>query len=175
LKNINKKITNIVYWVLFLFVVLIAIIPTFSGLNIPLSFKLFAVQTGSMEPTIKVGDLIFVKGQNNYKVDDVITYNSGFGASKTVITHRIVDINEDGTFKTKGDFNTAADIDSVSKQNIIGKYILRIPLLGYPINFVKTPLGFLILIVIPAVIISYEEFKKIKNEISSRKIKTENI
>jgi len=167
LKKISKKIQNIIYWTLLLFVVLIAILPTISSLNIQLPFRAFAVETGSMEPTIKVGDLIFVKEEKGYAKGDIITFD--FKNNKTPITHRIEEINVDGTYKTKGDANSASDVDNVSKEQVIGKYFLRIPLLGYPINFVRTPLGFLILIVIPAIVISYEEFNKIKNEIYLRK------
>ena len=165
----NKRIANTIYWALFLFVILVALIPTLSTVGVEIPFKLYAVQTGSMAPTIKVGDLIFVKEQENYKVDDIVTFQGGRGESETTITHRIIGVDEDGVFTTKGDFNTATDIDKVPEENIVGKYVFRIPFLGYPVNFVRTPIGFLILIVIPAVIISYEEFNKIKREISNRR------
>lgn len=131
---------------------------------------MYAVQTGSMEPTIKVGDLIFIKKSKEYKEGDIITFLSGTGKSRVTITHRITKVTDENTFVTKGDANAAEDIDRVKYEDIFGKYIFKIPLLGYPINLVKTPLGFLILIVIPAVIISYEELKKIKNEISKKQI-----
>lgn len=173
MKNIKNQISKTIYWILLLFVILVAIVPTISTFNIPLPFRIYAVQTGSMHPTIKTGDLIFIQKQEVYKEGDIITFNSDVG-DKTPITHRITQELEGNTFKTKGDANKAQDIDVVREENILGKYIFRLPLLGYPINLVKTPLGFLILIVIPAVIISYEEFKKIKNEISSKKSKKQN-
>jgi signal peptidase len=169
----KKKIpiSKILYWVLLVVIITIAVIPTISSLDIPLPFRLYSVQTGSMNPTIKIGDLIFVKEVNSYKQGDIITFVSGTGNSKTTITHRIEKKNEDNTFTTKGDANTVTDVDTVREENILGKYFFRIPLLGYPINLVRTPLGFLILIVIPSVIIGYEEIKKIKNEIVSKRNK----
>lgn len=166
-RNMKKKILNTIYWILLAFVILIALVPTISTLNIKLPFKLFAVQTGSMEPTINTGDLILVKEKSTYLKGDIITFD--LNNNKTPITHRIVAINSDGTFKTKGDANSGLDIDNVKTEEIIGAYFFRIPLIGHPMNFVKTPIGFIILIAIPAILISYEEFKKILNEIRSKK------
>ncbi|KKP43296.1 MAG: signal peptidase I, signal peptidase, endoplasmic reticulum-type [candidate division WS6 bacterium GW2011_GWC1_33_20] len=169
MKKLNKKILKIIYWFLIVFIIFIALISTLSTLNVELPFRLYSVKSGSMKPTIKVGDLIFVKEQEEYKVNDVIAFESGSGKSLVTVTHRIVGINEDNTFKTKGDFNNVSDVASVDKEEIVGKYVFRIPLLGYPINFVKTPIGFLLVILIPSVIISYEEAKKIKNIIVSKR------
>lgn len=169
LKNMKKKIIKIMYWVLLTLLVLIASIAIFSTLDTSLPIKIFSVQTGSMKPTINAGDLIIVKRADSYTKGDIITFYSGSGSSKSTITHRIEDINKEGTYITKGDANSASDIDEIEEDSVIGKYAFRIPLLGHPINFLKTPLGFLLVIVIPSVIISYEEIKKIRNEILSRK------
>ena len=168
----TKKKTNvskILYWVFVGIIILIAVIPALSSLDITLPFRIYSVQTGSMEPTIKIGDLIFVKEEDNYKKGDIITFFSGTGKSRTVMTHRIKDSRTDGTYTTKGDANTVTDVDSVLKRDILGRYFFKIPLLGYPINLVRTTLGFLILIIIPSVMIGYEEIRKIKDEILSKR------
>lgn len=165
----KDTILKIIYWVLLLFVVVVAVVPVLSSIEGPVPFRFYAVQTGSMEPAIKVGDLILVKEEEEYKQGDVITFRGGTGDSQKTITHRIEKVNEDGTFITKGDANSAADIDLVKEEDIIGRYFFRIPLLGYPINFARTPVGFLGLIAVPAVIIGYEEAKKIKDEIKTKK------
>ncbi len=173
LENTKKKITTIIYWLLFIFVIVVAIIPTLSVLKVPLPFKLYSVESGSMVPTINVGDLIFVRSQKQYNVSDIITFYPGSSKSQTTVTHRIVKVNEDGTFTTKGDFNSVADLDTVKQEDIVGKYFFRLPFLGYPITFVHKPLGFIFLIVIPAVVIGYEEIEKIKKEISKKRSKHE--
>ena len=165
----KPSISRILYWVLVVIIIIIAVIPTLSTLNVPLPFRIYSVQTGSMQPTIRIGDLIFVKEEDNYIEGDVITFFSGTGKSRVVMTHRIKEMNTDNTYTTKGDANTVTDVETVSKEDILGRYFFKIPLLGYPINLVRTPLGFLILIVIPSVIIGYEEVKKIKDEIISIK------
>jgi signal peptidase I len=56
------------------------------------------------------------------------------------IIHRVVDIKKMGeiyTFVTKGDHNSAAD-PLVDQKYVIGKAVLRIPLLGWiKIGFVR--------------------------------------
>ena len=168
MKNV---ILETIYWILLLFVVMVAMVPILSTLKGPVPFRMYAVQTGSMEPAIKTGDLIFVKEEKEYNKGDVITFRGGSGSSQRVITHRIEKVNEDGTLTTKGDANAATDADKVSKENIIGRYFLRIPLLGYPINFAKTPIGFLGLIAVPAIVIVYEEVNKIKEYMKSKRSK----
>ncbi|MEM2111921.1 MAG: hypothetical protein QXX08_08610 [Candidatus Bathyarchaeia archaeon] len=47
------------------------------------------------------------------------------------------------------------------KENIIGKVILVIPLIGYIGYFVRTPIGFTMLIIVPASLIIILEIKNI--------------
>ena len=147
--------------------IIISIIP------IPGNYKVLTVLSGSMEPAIKTGSIIFVKPLpiNYYKVNDVITFLDPT-ISEQPITHRIIEINEvneERYFKVKGDANSAADWSEVSKENIAGKILFSIPFLGYLLNFAKQPLGFVLLIWTPAVIIIWEEVGKIKGEISKNK------
>jgi signal peptidase len=80
-------------------------------------YSLFNVATGSMEPVINQNDIIVVKRQSKYEVDDIITFK-GEGA---YITHRVVAVNGDN-FVTKGDANNAKDV-AITKDKIIGKVI----------------------------------------------------
>lgn len=110
------------------------------------------VMSGSMSGDapdhIEVGDLIFTKtvDTNTLKVGDIITFMEN---GRTTITHRIIGINEDGTFKTKGDANNAEDFLPVEQKNVIGKYMFRIPKLGDIAMFAQTPVGMLIFIGTP--------------------------
>ena len=80
-----------------------------------LGFRLFRVQTGSMIPVYNVGDVIIVKetDPNKIKIDDDVTYwgTSGVMNGK-LVTHRVIDIQEeDGkkVFHTQGVANNAPD------------------------------------------------------------------
>jgi uncharacterized protein (UPF0248 family) len=82
------------------------------------------------------GDIMVLRGikPEKIKTGDTIVYMSK--TASYPIIHRIVDI-QNGNFITKGDHNSGAD-PPVNANQIIGKAILRIPLLGWiKIGFVK--------------------------------------
>ena len=133
-------------------------------------FGLYTIISPSMTPNIKVYDVVFVKNvdTSTLKVNDVITFystNAFFGG--TPITHRIVeilDVPETGTmYRVKGDANEEADTEKVIPSNVIGKVMFRIPSLGKLQFFLASKTGWLVAILIPAVIILiYDIYKLIK-------------
>jgi signal peptidase len=173
LKKINQKKIN--YWkiistIIYIIVIVFAITAILSRFSIG-GIKLLTVQSGSMEPAIKTGSVVFVKSENNYQKGIIITYRKA-GSLKETITHRIVGIQtKDSTiyFQTKGDANNAPDSQFVPKDWVVGKVLFGIPYIGYPIAFVRTLPGLIILIIIPATIIIYDEISKIKRELVHRK------
>jgi signal peptidase I len=98
-------------------------------------FKDFEFSNG-----FNTGDIMVLKGISPEKIEEgnVIVYMS-HSASYPII-HRVVDIKKMGeiyTFVTKGDHNSAAD-PLVDQKYVIGKAVLRIPLLGWiKIGFVR--------------------------------------
>ena len=91
-------------------------------------FSVLRVDSGSMEPSISVGDILIIKECGNYEVNDVITYNVD---NDYLVTHRIIEKKEDNNFVTKGDNNNTKDNDKVTKENIEGKVILNSKLLKF--------------------------------------------
>ena len=77
-----------------------------------------------MESTLKKGDYILVKKSNTYKEGDIVTYKE----KSSFITHRIVKINEN-SIVTKGDNNNIEDAP-IKKDDIIGKYTLKLRIIG---------------------------------------------
>ena len=109
-----------------------------------LGFTPFIIVSGSMEPKIQVNNLIITKKTdlNNIKVGDIISYKDD--ENNIIITHRVVNIIEqDGQtfFETKGDNNRSNDKKLVSYEQVQGKYLCTIPLVGSLIVYVKTPSG----------------------------------
>ena len=132
--------------------------------------------SGSMEPTIRVGSLAVVKPASDYKIGDIITFNrSNSTSKKETTTHRILSILEKNSVKvytTKGDANNTADSQTITENQIVGKYLFNIAFLGYLLTYIKTLPGLILIIVIPATVIIYEEVKKIireAKEIKSRR------
>ena len=133
-----KKICSILSTLMLIALLLIAaalIVPKFLG------YDQYAVLSGSMEPNIHVGAIVYDKEPKpeELKVEDVITYQLTNG---TIVTHRIVAIDEaNGLITTKGDANETEDSSPVPFENVIGKFEFSIPLLGYLSIYGKTPLG----------------------------------
>ena len=104
----------------------------------------YTVLSGSMEPAYHVGSLIYVQKVDpaTLEVGDPLTYRMPDG---TVVTHRIIEVLEDGglerRFRTQGDANEIPDGSPVSAGYIIGKPIFTIPYLGYVSWFVQNPPG----------------------------------
>ena len=108
------------------------------------------VVSGSMEPTLRAGDIAVTREVEPYSLQlgDVVTYNtiSGF------ITHRIVgiDMSPRGPFfLMKGDANLSADPRAIPSDRIVAKVVYRIPKLGFLVSFTDSMLGRLFLIAAP--------------------------
>ncbi|MCW1949684.1 MAG: signal peptidase I [Candidatus Shapirobacteria bacterium] len=145
-------------WILVLVFSFLALFFLLSQLNLPGSYKVFLVQSGSMSPTLNTGDVVIIKPVSQYRSDDIITFNSN---QNFTITHRIIkDI--DGSFTTKGDANPVSDQNTISTSDILGKVFFTIPKIGYFIMFVKSLPGLITLIIIPSTMIIYQEFLEIK-------------
>jgi signal peptidase len=125
------------------------------------------VFSGSMEPAIPVGGIVVIKpvDPETLKIGDIICFTL---TEPTSITHRIINITDQG-FITKGDANEDPDQWIVKKENVIGRVIFTIPFIGYLGYFVRTPTGFILLIVIPASVIIIMEIRNIVKELKKQK------
>jgi len=154
---------KILSWLGFGFLIAVLVFVLFPLLPIENNYSLKMVSSGSMEPAIKTGGVIMVKPIAEYQIGDIVTYQYGRYA-RNLTTHRIIERTDSG-FITKGDNNNAADINSVSPEQILGKVFLTVPYAGYMVNFIHSKFGFLLLILVPALIIIGSESFKIYQEI----------
>jgi signal peptidase len=108
-----------------------------AGDPVPMPFGIGAavVLSGSMEPEISVGDLLIVVARDHYALRDVVVYQDG----RMAVTHRIVAFTEEGIV-TRGDANNVDD-RPIAPEQIKGEVVCAIPLVGYAVNGVKSPLG----------------------------------
>lgn len=133
-------------------------------------FSVYTIVSGSMEPNIKVYDVIIdirVDDPSKIKIGDVITFVSTSTISKDmVVTHRVIDIrkvDDKLEFVTKGDNNPIADSTTALAANLIGKTVLRIPQLGRLQFFLSSKFGWIVAILIPALgVIIYDIIKLFK-------------
>jgi signal peptidase len=163
MKNTSKILEKIVYTI----IILVAILLVWSILPVKNGPKILAVLSGSMEPAIHTGSVVVIKPESQYNINDVVTF--GKDTKKDVpTTHRIVSSRvQDGVmvFKTQGDANNAPDSTEIRQSDIHGKVLFSVPLVGYIIDFVRQPIGLVLVIVLPAIFIVYDEVRKIMAEV----------
>lgn len=158
-------------------------ISSFDIRGLPLDAR--SVLTGSMEPAIPTGSIVFIYPDETYQVGDIITFKRLESNLEVPITHRVVEVqeSEDGvSYRTKGDANDGIDGKAVAKAEVYGKVIAHVPILGKLLDLSKTPWGFAMLIVVPAVLVIVDEVLKIvgyarvrkPEEIESSKKENEN-
>ena len=167
-KRVFKYITDVISWTCLCILILIgallvwyfisAKIYASKGEKYTPYISLYTIISPSMEPNIKVYDVILdtrVDDVNTIKEGDIITFiSSGNLSSGMTITHRVVEVlhtDEGLRFRTKGDNNQTADGALVIPENVLGKTLLRIPMLGRVQFLLASKGGLLIFILIPAV------------------------
>lgn len=132
---------NVVYGILYFLTTL------YLAIFIPILWgkKPLVVISGSMEPILKVGGILYYEQINidDFKVDDILVYQ----LNDHIVSHRILKIDKDG-FITKGDNNSSVDSYIVYKENIIGKGTnWSIPYIGYYADFIYNHKYLLLIIV----------------------------
>ena len=150
-----KKIWNGTTTTILVIVVILALLLAGARL---VGLQVYTVLSGSMEPNYHVGSIIYVKEVDpaTLKVGDAISF---LISEKTVATHRIIEVLPDESdpnvirFRTKGDNNDIEDTNPVHCNNVLGKVVGTIPLLGYVSNFVQNPPGTYIAIAAMAILI----------------------
>jgi len=163
-----KKLWKIINNVILAAIILFSILVILSYLNV-FGTRMFVVKSGSMEPKIHTGSVVFDKSGTDYKVGDVITFK--IPNSKDTVTHRIAaikpDVKKNIFYQVKGDANNAPDPDLVASNMVVGKVSFSIAYLGYLVAFIKTLPGLIIFIIIPATIVIYQELTNIKSEVAN--------
>ncbi len=182
----KKVISNIINVILVLVLLLAAGVMVLTGINAKsgkattvLGYGFMAVQTGSMTPEYPVGSVIIIKETDPSKLskNDVITfYSSHPQLNDMIVTHRIVDVIDDGdgtySFTTKGDANTINDEYPAEGEKVIGKVLAKSSLMQKLVNLRQNPATFFVLILLPmCVIIAYEVFTIYKKSTAEKEDK----
>lgn len=137
-------------------------------------FRAFVITSSSMEPVISTGSLIITHTNHPtlLKKNDIVTFIRPDNTHE-LITHRIQKILKKGTLvtlQTKGDNNKNADPWIVAGGGVIGKEFFAIPYLGYFFAFTKTTLGLIVVIVLPALLLIYNEVRTIFSLVKQSRI-----
>ena len=188
-KKIAGIVGNVVLWLFVAFSVLITVL-VFSAQGsedgVPSLFGkgMITIETDSMDPTFKVGDLVFInKLDHDEKFElekgDIITFLAmldvnGDGTKEQVYnTHRIVEKVSNG-YKTQGDkLGSAVDNDVVLFVDVIGtcEEDDAVGGVGNAIKWLRSSSGFFICIVLPLVLFFLYELYNFINILVSERAK----
>jgi signal peptidase I len=102
-----------------------------------------AISSGSMEPTIRTGDVILAsEPEHPLKPGQVITFVDA-ARSGQLVTHRIHSVDDSGAYRTKGDANASPDSTLVAPDDVVGRGRVLVPMAGLPRMWFDTQPGLL--------------------------------
>ena len=192
-KGFFKYISTVVSWTMFVLLIIIGVLLIYYYISIRLyatkgskyepKFSVYTIVSESMVPTINLYDVIIntkVDDIDEVEVNDVITFISTWQFTYGMtITHRVVGkkILDDGStcLVTRGDNNTQEDATCVEKSNLIGVTKAVIPGLGKIQFFLSTKLGWLFVVVLPALYIIVKDVIKILNTMKNKNMQNKKI
>lgn len=110
------------------------------SMPMPFGYGAAVVLSGSMEPTFSAGDLIVVQQDSSLEKDDIVVFED----IGSLVVHRIIEIDGENVI-TKGDANNTDD-GPVALSKVRGRVLFHIPGMGTVVQFLKTPVGTLCMI-----------------------------
>ena len=130
------------FFFFFLTLMLLTVIAAALPLTVPqfMGYDIYNVVSGSMEPAIPIGSIIYVKpvDPEDVKVGEIIVFEAG----DSVVMHRVRENNVvSGNFTTKGDANNVEDLSKVSYSDFVGIVARHIPVLGQLLILFESTVG----------------------------------
>lgn len=137
-------------------------------------YETVTTRTAAMAPEIGAGTFLVTEHTDPHSLQpgDVVCY---IHSDDTVVTSRVMSVVPDKQdpsvlrFRTRGDANTADDRYLVHENNVIGKPVLQIPVLGHVVNFVSTAPGIYIAIGAAILLLVLLYLPDILDKLESRK------
>ena len=161
MKNILTRVRQIVTALILVFAVLVMVFTVVSVNTVGrqdanlFGYKPYIVLSDSMHDTFQVGDIAVSRAVDPAALEpgDIVTFRSADpAAAGEVVTHKIREIttvNGSPAFITYGTTTGENDAAPVPFENVLGEYAFRLPKLGYFFQFLRTPLGYVVVILIP--------------------------
>lgn len=120
----------------------VLVLPRIFGVNC------YAVKSGSMEPALHVGALVYVNTNNTFpEAGEIAVYKVLSDDNETMVMHRVITKTEEG-YQFRGDANKNTDALIVRQEQIVGTYILQIPKAGFFLAHLKRRNIFILIVLI---------------------------
>jgi len=122
------------------------------------------VLSGSMEPAFSPGDVLIERSVEPSQVDvgQVVTFHEP--GTHTMLTHRVRSVESHAgrlVFTTKGDADNSVQRWAIDRDGRLGQPIQAIPKIGYVVMFAKTPLGLIVIVLLPLLVIGGFEIARV--------------
>lgn len=161
----KKKWKKVLGWILttllivaLVFCVVLVVQVKSSNKPFLFGYATYFVVSGSMEPTIKVGEVILIKqvsSPDELQKGDIITFRGKGGSLQgKIVTHRIIsDGVQAGMITTCGDANHGIADAPITYDDVIGKYVKTSAVLTTVYTVFTSKYGFLFIVFIPLLIL----------------------
>jgi signal peptidase I len=136
-----------------------------AGIPVLAGLRSFTVMSGSMRPTLGVGDVVVTKpvAAQDVRPGDVITFKDPEHHNR-MLTHRVTLVHLSGDrvlLATKGDANNRAERWMTPAGGRVGRVVYHLPLIGYGLVWTHGRYARLLLVVVPAVLLGFIELARI--------------
>lgn len=162
-RKVINIISTVILVILIAVVVFLFIIRASGKTPSIFGYQILRVTTGSMEPTLKVGDVIVVKETDPAEIHegDIISYESIQGELKgKIITHRVVQeparLEDTYFIQTQGDIEGAALDPQITDRQVKGKYQYKLEFIDKIYSFFFTPYGIIAFVFVIVALFGYE-------------------
>lgn len=166
------KIIEAIIVILMVLYLSFVVIQKITGNKSIFGYRVFTVATGSMIPEYNINDVLLVKeiDKEQLQVGDDITYlGNKFDVNGRIVTHRIIDINEETKEITTKGINSQTADPTIDNNQIYGKVMGIIPVITTINHVVKNQYGFFFLIFLPIVTVVFLEIADTITEIKRDK------
>ena len=171
-----KKVKDLSHFIEIIFIIFVVLLCSivlcqkfFSKNHSFFGYRVFTIVTGSMDPELKIGDIVLVKSTkfDKIKIGDYLTFNGVSEELKDkVVTHEVVDIlkeNDNYVFYTKGIKSDLVD-PAVYEEQIYGVVTYKFVVLSFIHKIITNIFGFIICIILPLIYVLITEIKTIIKE-----------
>jgi signal peptidase len=133
-----------------------------------LGWRPYTVLTGSMRPGIQPGDVVMDRPVSitDAHVGDVVTFSDPTRHGN-LVTHRIRSIAhraEATDVETRGDANNTSERWTIATKDRVGMVVYTLPKIGRIATAIRNPIGILLIVVVPVLLIGFGVLRKIWQE-----------
>ncbi len=154
LKKIGNVLSCVIIALLFAILCIAFISKLNGGRNGVLGWHINVIASGSMDPKLKVDDIIISRSYKDQKLEkgDIVTYIAKTGEKAgQFITHEIIHIDDSGdelVVITKGIAAPNADAP-ISGSDIVSVMVYKTHVVQYIYKIITNPIGFMFFVILP--------------------------